>query len=349
MSTKWTEVRNRAARLYSEGFTTWTQLSEELGIPRRTLTEALKRQFEIREPVDIALSMIKDSDVSSPVIQRLLDSIQPITLPAGYAVKIAENRAIVFNLGDLHYGARFEGDDIFPGYDSLKAGRFLRMYFQWIRGLTMDIKPDVVFINILGDLVDGTHLRIQHARETDMHMVDQIMDVVTILVEEIASLSSIASVVVNAVPGNHSRIQQQVGAGHSAENADLLIVRFVAKYLENTPVKFNIAKNWYVIFEIMGRKALVFHGDTVKGQSKLLEYLSNYNRIDSAVEYGFCGHYHQETTLSNSDLKLYVNGAFQTSSEYTGRRGMFSRPSQKAVLFDKDGAYGELTFYPKDI
>jgi hypothetical protein len=345
-------------RLDAIGYSSWTEASAALDIPRKTLTEGIQRHTGIQTLPKPKLVTVTNEKAS--VVDGLIERINPISRRQ-YPHRVVGSRektSIAFLLSDVHYGAKFEGDDLFPCYSSDVSSKYLVRYFEWMKEKIEEIGPEEVHIISLGDLVDGTHLRLQHARETDKNLVDQCMDVVDIFIDQLPRVVDLSkNISFWSVPGNHARVQQRVGSGHPAENMDLMISRFIQRYMAKQPISFNISTNWYVSGEISGNHAIAVHGDEVRGFSNPLRSIGEraiayqnkmiqsgrFTRLDSV----FCGHFHNQMSHDNGVVKTYMNGAFQTSSEYVSRElGKISRPTQTAILFNKeDGAYGQMTCF----
>lgn len=356
----WPDIRQRVYAAYEDdGLRTWQEIADSVQVPRRTLMDGMRREFQIADIEDIPLSAIRDTSCFGDLL-AMIEPIRVVTVygPPTPPVKLVKPsiNEMLFMLGDVHYGANFEGDELFPAYNSVIAEQGIDQYFVWMYSLIETHNPSRVVIAFLGDMVDGTHLRIQHARETDMNFVEQIMGLSVMLTKHIAQIASLfpdVEFVIVSVPGNHARFQPTPGAGEPSENGDTLIARIMEQLLVSlSNVSFNIARHWYVVDKVAGHGFLFFHGDQLRGgrvnNKKIIDYVLRYRAIsrDVVIDYAACGHFHVPFFSADAEVKVFVNGTFQPSSEYVGKMGMVSPVSQKALLMDDNGILSEFNFYP---
>lgn len=358
MNRDWNWILSESQRLYTDGADTWTDISEELNVPRRTLTDGLRREFSVGSIEDLKLD-----DEPGPGIDALLARIKPFHPQAKKELSVISTEdAMLLLLSDFHFGACFDGDDLIPGYNSKLAAKYISNVFSEAVSVAQRMGVLKIYIAALGDMVDGTHLRIQHARETDLHLIDQVMGLVTIMATELAHLESLGfEVVVFGVPGNHARVQKDIGSGHPAENLDTLVYKFLEKYFENSSIRFVISDNWYLLEEVEGHGFLFTHGDEVRGAANPGKKISERARLYEQrlavqrrkvghaldLEYVVCGHFHTPITFPDLSFTVYVNGSVQTGSEFISHRlGKQNRPMQRAfILNHRDGVFAEFQIY----
>lgn len=269
-----------------------------------------------------------------------------------------EKEAVLL-FSDLHYGSKFEGSDLFPGYSSEVAESNFRDMISWTISNCQSIGTKRLHFVSLGDVVDGTHLRIQHARETDRNFADQAVEAAKMISSGINDIIA-AGIDVNfyGVPGNHSRLQAKYGSGDPSENMDIVIYEFI-RMASPLLKSVSITSSWYLVEKILGHGVLMIHGDTVRGYAnparKVVEVAGNYQRANKMmsrregtntvdIEYCLCGHFHAAKMHSEMDMEIYINGAFPPTSEFVGMQlSKVERPRQTMLIFDeRDGVVASL-------
>jgi len=197
----------------------------------------------------------------------------------------------------------------------------LRQIFEIHLGNTPYPAINVFF---LGDIVDGAAIYPGHARQVDMHAMDQVVEAINSIGELISWLAGLYPWTVNChcVVGNHGRMGKK-GEESPLNNLDFLIFRMLERELaEHNNVRFNISRSWWMIVERMGHRFYCAHGDDVRSWMGvpyygLERFLSRVQQMvghfDADFDYILAGHFHRPADIG----KILLNGAWPGGTEYS--------------------------------
>ncbi|MCX6706141.1 MAG: metallophosphoesterase, partial [Candidatus Woesebacteria bacterium] len=249
---------------------------------------------------------------------------------------------LILLLGDLHIGQKVDlavvvglGEynfDIFKERLSrLKEGILKILSYEVPRRSIENLK-----IFCLGDMIEGLNVFSSQAYETEMHVIDQVINGVSEIADFILSLSGIfKNIDVFAVPGNHGVPGGKHGGSPFDLNFDRLFYHFVSERLSNNKnIHFNIAKEWFQLVEILGWEFLAIHGDQIKGGGSFPwagwdKVDSRYMRIlNRPFHYLLSGHYHTCVSQATANGERFCNGSFVGANALTRAISNASVPSQ---------------------
>jgi hypothetical protein len=137
---------------------------------------------------------------------------------------------------------------------------------------------------------------------------------------------------------------------HPESNADLMLYRVVSQILSDERLTWNIAdpageRGWYAIDEIGNYRALLFHGDQIRGGFAGMPWYGFYKKIlgwrqsigpftDAA-----CGHWHQPAAFPLNDVIVRVNGSTESDNTYALENlAAAGKPCQWLYFVDPDDA-----------
>lgn len=176
----------------------------------------------------------------------------------------------------------------------------------------------------LGDIVDGAAIYPGHARQLDMHAMDQVVEAINGIGELISWLAGLYpwSVNCHCVVGNHGRIGGK-GEESPLNNFDFLCYVLLERELaKHDNVRFNISRSWWMIVERMGFRFYCAHGDDVRSWMGvpyygLERFLSRVQQMvghfDADFDYILSGHFHRPANIG----KILLNGAWPGGTEYS--------------------------------
>jgi hypothetical protein len=198
-----------------------------------------------------------------------------------------------------------------------------------------------------GDMVEGTTIFATQAFEVDSTLYEQLFHVVHIIELQVRTLlENFDTVVVTTEFGNHGRIGRY-GETPAADNIDLIAYRIAAdKFADEPRVTWNISTNWYNRVEIGAYRAMLIHGDEVKGgfggtplfalSRKATQWASGVVEPFDGI---YVGHFHHSNSLQlGNGSFLYMTGSPESGSEFARVAvGASNAPSQRLHFIDPDG------------
>jgi hypothetical protein len=178
-----------------------------------------------------------------------------------------------------------------------------------------------------GDIVDGRTIFRGHQRQTDLGVVQQVIESYEVFSHLLIDLLGLGfeELVVTSVPGNHARIGMKGELGPE-DNLDLLLHHFLKERLRDVPgIRFNNPTTWWALLEVRGWRFLVAHGDEVKSwmnlpfygmagfRNRMRELLRESFAGNADFDYVFVGHHHQIAAFQG----IYLNGSWVGGSEFS--------------------------------
>jgi len=208
----------------------------------------------------------------------------------------------------------------------LERLEFLKVSLKKIFEIHLDNTPYPVFnIFFLGDIVEGSTIFPGQERQTDMHVVEQVMFAVDKIAEFVAWVAALFPWKVECfcVVGNHGRVGKK-GEQSPLNNFDLLTYAFMKERLQKfSNVEVHISKSWWMLVERMKHSFLLVHGDDIRAWMGIPYYgiersESRYQKMLGRTGEGFhyfcCGHHHQEAAIKS---RIFANGSWVGGSEFS--------------------------------
>lgn len=241
-------------------------------------------------------------------------------------------------LSDIHYGIEF---DSYTGkYDSDVAKHRLNQYASKVINIGKKHGAIDVYVSLLGDLISGIQYSIPI--ENRENLIDQIIGVSEAIADFIYSLTCYyCNVYVNAVGGNHSRIQPKDMAIKDERLDNLVLWHLQSKFshMKNrvhvTPISGNIDTT-VAKHIIRGKNYVAVHGDydpfTEAGLAKLVMWLGYKPYAIIA------GHMHTPSFKNVSSVYCIQSGSLSGSGDdYTTERRLRGDPSQTVCVVNESG------------
>lgn len=187
----------------------------------------------------------------------------------------------------------------------------------------------------LGDLINGS-IHTSSRIEQEMDVVEQVMYAAEILSQFLNELTKLGiEVVYRSVSDNHSRIIADKNQHIEKEQFSRLIDWYVAERLKNTSiampessVDFSIGK-----FNVFGKTIMFSHGHQGNKNSSAQEFIG---LTREWVDYICLGHYHSPAAKDYQGCKVIVNGSIVGTEQYAFSRHLFTKPSQKLLIFTEN-------------
>lgn len=331
-----------------DGFDESARRNDEIGAVKaerdrlaRQLHETKHKQADylatVREAVQEAVSRIELAPVPPPV---------PL-VPRGGRARPQEYAVAL--LSDLQTGK------ITPDYNSGVARARVLKYAQKIVEISKVQEQHHpvrhCIVPLLGDVVEGVDIFPGQQWLIDSTLYAQIFNTTPVVLADFCRilLAHFDTVTVYAVDGNHGRIGRK-GTFGPEDNADKMVYRVLQLLMRDEP-RFELImrdpageRNWYQVMELGAYKALLIHGDQIRGHSgfpwyglgkKVQGWAAGGLGEDSGFQDVFMGHWHQLARIPLNQRAVYVNGSTESTNTYAAENlAAQSDPSQWLLFVD---------------
>lgn len=243
-----------------------------------------------------------------------------------------------------------------PTYNTQVAQQRLQLYARKTLEITevqrADHPVDQCVIPMLGDMVEGVDIFPGQQWRIDSTLYDQVFNTVDMVIEFSRTLlAEFDTVTIEAVDGNHGRIGRK-GQFGPMDNSDRMIYEIVRRMMRDEP-RFTLnmtdpvgERNWYRIIQIGKYKALLIHGDQIRGHSgfpwygvgkKVQGWGSGGLGEDSNFLDVFMGHYHQIGRIPLNHMSVWANGSTESSNTFAAENlAAQSEPAQWLLFASPD-------------
>ena len=336
---------------------------QEIGLAKTrivTIAQRKAHKSEINKQAVVELIIDAFRDIA-PTMPPIPDP----QIPPVYEGVFEEEEAIL-SLGDLHTGEELTDEDSggLGSFDWDTTMVYAKCLLNKIRAIVPRHNYPIPTLNLhaLGDMMTGRDIFLGQHNSIDSEEVEQALKCAEFLVWFILELLSIFQRIrFKGVYGNHGRIGKK-GETKGFNNWDYLIYRMVEERIKSNPavserVTFEIPKAWFLLTEIMGWRYLLMHGEDVNAWNQipfygLKRHMRNWSmllqRFDRAADNNEIterlhhlvgrvgpfdemeiGHHHTTCYISDTGVKLHINGAWPGGSLFSLRKmGTASIPSQ---------------------
>jgi hypothetical protein len=206
-------------------------------------------------------------------------------------------------------------------------------------------------VPMLGDMVEGVDIFPGQQWLIDSTLYRQVFESTPGIVVDFLRylLANFDTVTVEAVQGNHGRIGRK-GMFGPEDNSDRMVYRVINLMLRDEPrLTFNMAdpigeRAWYKIAEIGNYKALLIHGDQIRGSmgfpwyglgKKVHSWGSGGLGSDSDFQDVMMGHYHSLARVPLNHRSAWANGSTESTNTFAAETlAAQSRPTQWLLFVD---------------
>lgn len=300
--------------------------SDEVANLKRQLANCSRQLYEVKH---------KRADYLDAVRQATLDAISQIEIkpvkapPKGRTTPGREEVANAL-LSDTQTGK------LTPDYNSDVCAERVDRYADKIISITEIHRAgrpvQHCVVSLLGDLVEGIDIFPGQQWLIDSTLYKQVFNTTPVIIVDFVRklLTKFDTVTIEAVQGNHGRLGRK-GMFGPEDNADKMVYRVVELMLRDEPrFKMNMAdpageRAWYKIMEIGNYKALLIHGDQIRGHSgfpwyglgkKVNGWGSGGLGADSDFQDVQMGHWHQLARIPLNQRNVWVNGSTESYNTY---------------------------------
>ena len=316
----------QAAGLNLEPIKDLVRSLEKKRMQERDERMAYTRQVRTEARQDMILNLFRETIEKYPKVEVPEKPKEKKTAKAVYAM-----------LSDIHYGLMF---DSYVGIynTSIARDRVLAYADEIILTGKLE-KADICFVSLMGDMISGIiHPTIRV--ENKENAIEQVVGVSEVVSSFLYYLSRhFTKVYVNAVDGNHSRLDPNLENALRKERLDALIpwyckaklanqenVEFVDADFDQTVGTFYIGKKLFV----------AVHGDLekdLKTTANMLEKL-----MGRHIDYMLAGHMHVPEMRAEDTMYIRNGSICGSGDDYTMKKRLFCPPYQVFMILDGDGA-----------
>ena len=258
--------------------------------------------------------------------------LEPIVWPEVKETPVEKTEAVLL-VSDLHIGV--DCDNYYNKYNKdIAKERLAKLQKNVIKYCSIN---NVSVLNILnlGDLINGvihTNARI----EAQMDVAEQIMYAGELIANFLYGLSKeIPNITYRSVFDNHSRAIANKNEHIEKEQFSRVIDWFIAERLKDTPIEFiaNDIDGGIGRMKLASGKTLMFcHGHN-DGRNN--SYQNFIGLTQEWVDYICMAHYHNPASKDFQGCKVFINGSIVGTESYAFGRRLFTKPSQKLIIFNE--------------
>jgi hypothetical protein len=277
--------------------------------------------------------------------------LAPVPRDVHPTAKVVGSEVAVALLSDLQTGK------LTPDYNSEICRERVMRYAEKIVQITniqrMHHPVRECVVPMLGDMVEGVDIFPGQQWLIDSTLYAQVFNTTPTILADFCQylLAHFDTVRVVAVDGNHGRIGRK-GQYGPEDNADKMVYRILQLLMRNEP-RFSLEmtdpvgeRNWYRILEIGSYKALLIHGDQIRGAmgfpwyglgKKVNSWGAGGLGPDSDFQDVFMGHYHQLGAVPLNQRLVWANGSTESTNTFAAEvLAAQSDPSQWLLFVNPD-------------
>lgn len=340
-SDSWCRKRYKAMSERTNGYVAPLPMDTELNTRMKiTLLEMEKQRMRVNAEHKAYRGTLRKEMTWDAFLEDLRDAIVTAE-PVASKYKPKRNagqqeRAVYALLGDVHYGLAFS--HFYGEFNTDIAKERVMRYAESVIRIGQEAQADTCYVTLLGDMISGISHKTIRLENTET-MAGQIVGVSELVAAFLLRLSeSFASVVVNAVDGNHSRIDPDPENALRKERIDHLIVWYSKAKLaniENVEFRDNQYDPTMADFEIFNKLYLAVHGDFDTMTTDSVNRIQG--MIGRKIDYFLTGHMHvPEMRMENTTF--IRNGAIVTGGDdYTSKKRLFGPAAQICLVVSPKG------------
>jgi hypothetical protein len=323
----------------------YAELLDRYNQLRRDQSNTLRQLHEVKH---------KHSDYLETMVAAITECIErqviaPVRAPAMARPHKGKPEVALVLLSDMQTGKRT------PSYNSEVCAERVALYAEKIIKLAQVQEQDhpvrTCRVAALGDLVEGCDIFPGQSWLIDSTLYTQLLDTTPVIIVDFVRklLTYFDQVEVEFVDGNHGRIGRR-GQFGPMDNADRMVARIVKLMLRDEPRTMvsltdpEGERNWYRVMHIGNYKALMIHGDQIRGHSgfpwyglgkKVQGWGSGGLGDDSDFNDVLMGHYHQLGAIPLNQRMVWANGSTESTNTFAQENlAAQSEPSQWLLFVD---------------
>lgn len=311
----------------------------------------------------LASAKAKTTELVDAVYRAAHDAAVVSGVPKPAAVPKRDKRkggeVALLHITDTHVGAVTSTFNTEVAHERIKRTIDKTIELSDIQRADHPVDECVVMLG--GDLIEQTAQFANQAWSVDSTTFEQMFNAASFISEGLLTLlENFQSVRVYSVPGNHGRVGKGKGRSsieyESATNWDSIVTRIMREQMSNQDRLSWVANDWYEIVEIGDYRALLHHGDTIRGfggnipaYGILRKHLSWSAGVMPEFRDAYLGHFHTPMTLplTNGTGRVFVTPSLVSDSTYAKEWvASTSVPAQRLhFVHPKRGVTGEFLLW----
>lgn len=321
-------------------------LADQVKAARRERDTLARQLYEVKHKRSDYISAVWDATQQAIAGMTIKPVKAPLKLRGGPS---GSEEVAVALLSDLQTGK------ITPDYNTEVCRERVMRYAEKIVKIANVQRADhpvrECVVPMLGDMVEGVDIFPGQQWLIDSTLYRQVFDSTPSIIADFLRylLAHFDTVRVEAVQGNHGRIGRK-GMFGPEDNADRMVYRVVQLLLRDEPrLTFNMAdpvgeRAWYKICDIGAYKALLIHGDQIRGSmgfpwyglgKKVHSWASGGLGDDSSFTDVMMGHYHSIAMVPLNHRFAWANGSTESTNTFASEvLAAQSRPTQWLLFVD---------------
>jgi len=217
--------------------------------------------------------LLKNEIHSEQFLEEFKEKIIPIEVNKNIPkiVQLHREKEIILNLSDWHAGETIESEEL-GGINSFnKKILFKRTddIFEQFHRHCKNIGINNIRIYLLGDLISGNiHEELRNTNEETV--VETLLSLHEYLVKKFYEFGKLyKKIKIICLTGNHPRMTEKVQHKKKAINNFEYILGNMIKHSlsEQKNIEITVPKSVFILDEVLGKKYLLLHGDTLSGGS----------------------------------------------------------------------------------
>lgn len=262
--------------------------------------------------------------------------------------KKSQAETALLHLTDIHYGKLTSTFDTSTCVDRMIQLSEAVEEIVALRRSSAAINKIVVLLG--GDMVEGQNIFPGQAFSLDADIVQQCLkDGPEVVANTIIHMASIfPEVEVQAVPGNHGRVDKNGSGQFNTDSIFYEVVRgLVSKVAKNVtwnlPLDREPGKQWFAYTQIEGRGVVLIHGDFRGGPTNTLGYpwyaigrrVAHWSSVFPSFEFVFVGHNHVWAGFETAGKMVLATGSIESNNDYAAKNfASEGQPHQRLCFFN---------------
>lgn len=306
----------------------------------RVLKQKLKEEQDRNRSIEIKLNNL-DNLISDDKERYVARYMTPITSPN---CRIKSNNALLFNLADLHFGAK----DKWVNSNLLKQ-RFDNVVTKMFR-YDFPTYPKEIVVNILGDIFESLTGANVKDNATDLPGEEQLELAVLSIGQFIIDLYKRFDTPVRVflVGGNHDRVSKMNFEDNRRTGAQIfftVLKIFLKEYIQKEVVELSTTTENWLTYTVDNTRVFLFHGDVKIDHNNMkavdLDRYCQANK-DNPIPYPkyklfLSGHYHNVRHQEIEDTVMVTVPSLKGTDSYSNGLALASRSGQCTVEITPQG------------
>lgn len=258
----------------------------------------------------------------------------PIRLDSTLDMCTDSNIEAILLLSDWHIGS--DVANFYNTYDHDVAIKRVSAIVDKVKFYCRQNKVYRLNVLNLGDLIEGL-IHVNGRINQQMDVCSQLIFATELMSVALNELQTAApEVTYRSCSDNHSRMVADKNQSIESENLNRITDWWLAERLKNSSIKMksdNLDQGFGKFKLLNGKNVVFFHGH----QDSKSQTLQNVvGAVREWVDIVCCAHWHNPAEHTFQDMKLYVNGSLCGTCDYTLGRRLFTKPSQKLLIINKN-------------